>query len=31
MKTPIANEKLDGILAKVEKKGAAAPKLIEDL
>ena len=31
MKTPIANEKLDSILAKVEKKGAAAPKLIEDL
>ena len=31
MKTPIANDKLDSILAKVEKKGAAAPKLIEDL
>ena len=31
MKTAIANEKLDSILAKVEKKGAAAPKLIEDL
>ena len=31
MKTSIAKEKLDTILAKVEKKGAAAPKLIEDL
>ena len=31
MKTPIANDKLDSILAKVEKNGAAAPKLIEDL
>ena len=31
MKTAVANEKLDIILAKVEKKGATAPKLIEDL
>lgn len=31
MKTTIANEKLDNILAKVEKKGVKAPKLIEDL
>ena len=31
MKTAVANEKLDSIIAKVEKKGATAPKLIEDL
>jgi hypothetical protein len=31
MKIAAANTKLDEILAKVEKKGAKAPKLIEDL
>ncbi len=31
MKTQAANDKLDAILAKVEKKGVDAPKLIETL
>lgn len=31
MKIAAANTKLDEIIAKVEKKGAKAPKLIEDL
>ena len=31
MKTQDANDKLDAILAKVEKKGVEAPKLIETL
>ena len=31
MKTQEANDKLDAILAKVEKKGVEAPKLIETL
>ena len=31
MKTQDANDKLDSILAKVEKKGVEAPKLIETL
>jgi hypothetical protein len=31
MKTAIANEQLDAIIKKVEKKGLEAPKLIEDL
>ena len=31
MKTIAANEKLDAIISKVEKKGIAAPKLIESL
>lgn len=31
MKTAIANQKLDAIIANVEKKGVEAPKLVEDL